>query len=78
MRNRRRKSINKFQGGAAMGDFLTALGLVLVIEGVLYGGFPGLARRMAQQMNELPEQTIRLAGIGAAIGGLLIVWLVRG
>ncbi|RUY82900.1 DUF2065 family protein, partial [Mesorhizobium sp. M7A.F.Ca.CA.003.01.2.1] len=27
-----------------MQDFLAAMGLVLVIEGLVYGGFPGLAR----------------------------------
>ncbi|TIT92734.1 MAG: DUF2065 family protein, partial [Mesorhizobium sp.] len=27
-----------------MQDFLAAIGLVLVIEGLVYGGFPALAR----------------------------------
>ena len=30
-----------------MTDFLAALGLVLVLEGIIYGGMPSLAKRLA-------------------------------
>jgi uncharacterized protein YjeT (DUF2065 family) len=60
-----------------MHDFLAALGLVFVIEGLLYGGFPGQARRLARQASELPDPVLRAAGIGAIALGVLIVWLVR-
>ncbi len=60
-----------------MNDFLVALGLVLVIEGVLYGGLPGLARRLAAEVLATPEQTLRTAGLIAAAIGVGIVWLVR-
>ncbi|RWO93915.1 DUF2065 family protein, partial [Mesorhizobium sp.] len=33
-----------------MQDFLAAMGLVLVIEGLVYGGFPGLARKLATEV----------------------------
>ncbi len=61
-----------------MNDFLAALGLVLVIEGVIYGGFPALARRMAAQMQELPENALRYGGLAAVALGVAIVWLERG
>lgn len=61
-----------------MNDFVVALGLVLVIEGILYSGFPGVAKRMAEQTRDLPEQTLRIAGLVAAFAGLFMVWLVRG
>ncbi|MGB6120183.1 MAG: DUF2065 domain-containing protein [Mesorhizobium sp.] len=61
-----------------MQDFLVAIGLVLVIEGVLYGGFPSLARRMAAQATETPENGLRMAGLAALCIGVFIVWLVRG
>ncbi|TIV86371.1 MAG: DUF2065 family protein, partial [Mesorhizobium sp.] len=32
-----------------MQDFLVAIGLVLVIEGLVYGGFPALARKLAAE-----------------------------
>ena len=61
-----------------MGDFLVAIGLVLVIEGVLYGGFPHLARRLAAEALAMPDEMLRIAGLVAAGLGVLIVWLVRG
>lgn len=61
-----------------MHDFLAAIGLVLVIEGLLYGGFPGVAKRIAAEASDAPEQALRIGGIVAIAGGVLIVWLVRG
>jgi uncharacterized protein YjeT (DUF2065 family) len=59
-------------------DFLTAMGLVLVIEGVVYGGFPGLARKLAGEVLSMPENALRIAGLVAAAVGVGIVWLIRG
>ena len=61
-----------------MTAFLTAIGLVLVIEGLLYGAFPSLAKKMAEMLRETPEETVRMTGLGAALLGLLIVWLSQG
>ncbi|KQZ13972.1 MULTISPECIES: DUF2065 domain-containing protein [unclassified Mesorhizobium] len=61
-----------------MHDFLAAIGLVLVIEGVVYGGFPALAKKMATEVLTLPENALRIAGLVAVAAGVFIVWLVRG
>ncbi len=61
-----------------MTDFIAALGLVLVIEGLVYGGFPNLARRLAGEVLSTPEQVLRVAGLVAIGAGVLLVWLVRG
>lgn len=61
-----------------MTDFLAALGLLFVFEGLLYGGAPQAARRMAEQVQALPDSVLRTVGIGSMILGLGIVWLVRG
>ncbi|MER8373043.1 DUF2065 domain-containing protein [Mesorhizobium sp. M0621] len=61
-----------------MQDFLAAMGLVLVIEGLVYGGFPGLARKLATEVLSLPENALRIAGLAAIAIGVGIVWLVRG
>lgn len=61
-----------------MTDLVTAIGLVLVIEGILYGGFPGFARRMAAQAALMPDELLRVVGLVAAGAGVLVVWLVRG
>ena len=61
-----------------MQEFAAAIGLVLVIEGILYGGFPSLAKRLATEAAVAPEQHLRIAGIVAMAAGVFIVWLARG
>jgi uncharacterized protein len=61
-----------------MGDLLTALGLVLVIEGAVYALFPDAMKRMTTQMLQVPSTSLRSAGLFAAVIGLGVVWLVRG
>jgi uncharacterized protein YjeT (DUF2065 family) len=61
-----------------MGDLLTALGLVLVIEGAVYALFPDAMKRITTQMLQVPSTSLRSAGLFAAVIGFGIVWLVRG
>ncbi|TPI19062.1 MULTISPECIES: DUF2065 domain-containing protein [unclassified Mesorhizobium] len=61
-----------------MQDFLAAIGLVLVIEGLVYGGFPALARKLATEVLSVPENALRIGGLAAIAIGVGIVWLVRG
>jgi uncharacterized protein YjeT (DUF2065 family) len=61
-----------------MADLITALGLALVIEGVLYALFPDAMRRMMAIVLGQPQSQIRAAGLFAAALGVLVVWLVRG
>jgi uncharacterized protein YjeT (DUF2065 family) len=61
-----------------MSDFLAALGLLFVIEGIFLAAFaPGTKRAMAAVM-AMPDGPLRIAGIVSALFGVLIVWLVRG
>ena len=48
------------------------------IEGIVYGGFPALARRLAAEVLSIPENMLRVAGLVAVAIGVGIVWLVRG
>jgi uncharacterized protein YjeT (DUF2065 family) len=59
-------------------DFVAAIGLVLVIEGLVYGGFPALARKLAAEVLSMPENILRIGGLVAIAMGVGIVWLVRG
>jgi uncharacterized protein YjeT (DUF2065 family) len=61
-----------------MDDFLVALGLVFVIEGLLFAGFPDAARRASATIASTPDQTLRTIGIASAVLGLAVAWLVRG
>ena len=57
---------------------MAAMGLVLVIEGLVYGGFPALARKLAAEVLSVPENVLRIGGLVAIAIGVGIVWLVRG
>lgn len=61
-----------------MSDFLAALGLVLVLEGLLFAAFPETAKRAMMQALQTPESTLRTIGIASALLGLAAIWLVRG
>jgi uncharacterized protein YjeT (DUF2065 family) len=61
-----------------MSDFLAALGLVFVVEGLIFAAFPGPAKRAMASVLETPENALRAVGIGSAVIGVIVVWLVRG
>ncbi len=61
-----------------MTDLIVALGLVLVIEGLLWAAFPRMGLRMLVAAAEMPEQVLRMAGALAIALGVLVVWFVRG
>jgi uncharacterized protein len=61
-----------------MNDIAAALGLVLVIEGLLWAAAPQLGLRLLAVAAHTAEPTLRAAGALAMAGGFAIVWLVRG
>jgi uncharacterized protein len=58
-------------------DLFAAFGLVLVLEGVIYGGMPTFAKRLAAEVIAIPEGVLRAGGLIAIAAGVGIVWLVR-
>jgi uncharacterized protein len=60
-----------------MSDFLAALGLVFVIEGLIFAAFPEAAKRAMTTVLDTPDLSLRLIGIGSAVVGLILIWLVR-
>jgi uncharacterized protein YjeT (DUF2065 family) len=61
-----------------MSDFVVALGLALVIEGLIFAAFSANAKRAMAAVLETPDATLRIVGIASAVIGLVLVWLVRG
>jgi uncharacterized protein YjeT (DUF2065 family) len=59
-------------------DFLAALGLFFAIEGIFLAAFPGGAKRTMASVMELPDGSLRIAGVISAVVGVFIVWLIRG
>lgn len=86
---RRNADASRPQGGCPAGtsnsghamsgpDLLTALGLVLVIEGLLYAVFPEQMKRLVVAVLELPPGALRTGGLMAATVGVAVIWLVHG
>jgi uncharacterized protein YjeT (DUF2065 family) len=61
-----------------MSDFLAALGLVFVLEGLVFAAFPEAAKRAIMAMTQTPDHGLRLVGIFSAVLGMAVLWLVRG
>ncbi len=61
-----------------MSDFLAALGLVFVVEGLVFAAFQEAAKRAVVAMTQTPDQRLRSVGILSAVFGLVVLWLVRG
>jgi len=59
-------------------DFLAALALVLVIEGLVYAAAPETLRRALAVMLTQPPSAMRVTGLAAATIGVLLLWLIRG
>ena len=55
-----------------------ALGLAIAIEGIIYALFPEAMKRMMAMVMVQPTGSIRGVGIGAAVAGVIILWLVQG
>ena len=60
-----------------LGDILTALALVLVIEGLLPFASPSLYRAAVAAMAETPPARLRLIGLSSMIAGVVLLSLVR-
>jgi hypothetical protein len=61
-----------------MTDFLAALGLAIVLEGLLYAAFPTQMKRAIELVLGSPDNQIRVIGLCAAGLGLMLLLLVRG
>ncbi|MBD1547412.1 DUF2065 domain-containing protein [Roseibium aggregatum] len=61
-----------------MTDFLTALGLVLALEGTLYALAPGGMKNVMRTALNMSDQSLRIAGLAGLALGVLMVWFIRG
>ena len=56
---------------------LTALGLVLVIEGLLYALVPSQLKAMMRAVEKLSDDQLRIGGVAAMATGVVAVWIVH-
>ena len=55
---------------------LGSLGLLLIIEGLLYALFPNRMKNMIRSMLEMNNDTLKWGGLVSAILGFLMLWIV--
>ena len=58
-------------------DFLAALALVLVIEGIIPFINPQSLRRMLATVAQLDDRTLRIAGLVSMALGVVMLYIVR-
>jgi uncharacterized protein YjeT (DUF2065 family) len=58
-----------------MGIAILALGLVLIVEGLVYALAPSLVEDLLAALRDLPLETRRLVGLVALAVGMLLVWV---
>ena len=56
---------------------LLALGLVLIVEGLVYALAPSLIDRMLIALAAVPPEARRLLGLLALVSGLALVWVAK-
>ncbi len=61
-----------------MTDLLTAVALIILIEGAIVAAFPAAPRWLYARLSEMPPDQLRGAGLGAVVVGAFALWLLRG
>tara|TARA_B100000780_G_scaffold78558_1_gene53281 strand:+ start:637 stop:834 length:198 start_codon:yes stop_codon:yes gene_type:complete len=60
-----------------IGVGLLAVGLVLIVEGLVYALAPSLVDDLLDMLKTLPLETRRLMGLAALGLGVLLVWVAK-
>jgi uncharacterized protein YjeT (DUF2065 family) len=58
-------------------NLAAAMCLVLVLEGLFLFASPRLWKRMAEQLQQIDERTLRMIGGGMVVAGLVVLQVVR-
>jgi uncharacterized protein YjeT (DUF2065 family) len=54
-----------------------AIGLLLVVEGLLYAVFPNAMKNMLNLMKDMPATKLRSGGLIFAVIGFILVWYIK-
>jgi uncharacterized protein YjeT (DUF2065 family) len=58
-------------------DFLAALGLFLVLEGIAPFANPQGLKRALAKLLQVPDRELRIAGLGSMLVGVVILFVAR-
>jgi len=61
----------------AFADFLIGVGVLFVIEGLMFAASPSWMRKAMKSAIATPDNLLRAVGIGSAVIGLIVIWVVR-
>ena len=59
------------------GDLVVGVGMVLVLEGMLFTALPNWMRSAMKSALSSPDNILRAVGLTSAVVGLILIWLVR-
>ncbi len=60
-----------------MATIFLALGLVLIVEGLVWLLAPSLFERLLEALRDLPETARRQIGALALVTGLILLWIAK-
>ena len=60
-----------------IGVALLAIGLVLIIEGLVYALAPHIVEDLLEALRQMPPEARRLLGLVAMAIGVLLVWIAK-
>lgn len=60
-----------------METILLAIGLVLIVEGLVYALAPSLVEQLLAAMRAMPVETRRMVGLVALALGVVFLWVAR-
>jgi hypothetical protein len=60
-----------------MKELITAFGLFLFIEGIIYALFPSKMKNMLKKMETIKDSQLRTGGLIFAIIGFFIIWYIK-
>ena len=60
-----------------MKELITAFGLFLFIEGILYALFPSKMKSMLKKMEMIKNSQLRSGGLIFAVIGFVIIWYIK-
>ncbi len=61
-----------------IGIAVLALGLVLIVEGLVYALAPSLVEDLLEALRRMPLETRRMVGLGAVTVGVALLWFAAG
>ena len=61
----------------AFTDFLIGVGILFVLEGLMFAASPAWMRRAMTSALATPDNILRIVGLVSAGGGLVLIWFVR-